>query len=218
MRMVSAGSIGEADRMGLPEMKRFAFACMLVLGMASSKLASAACVEHENLAQSFKMLSADGRTEMRVRSVTAALKEVETIINGKPVTKMVYRDGLFPLTSVHERGTTTYDYPTEVSGFPLKIGQRLTYTYIARTPGQQDLLTVAEMAVVAEDKIDIGECSYPVVLIERTNRYAQANRPSTSSVVLGYFSPTLMVPLRTRTRFSNGQQQDFIVSRIEPHP
>jgi hypothetical protein len=169
----------------------------------------AACPQ--SAADGFTMATSDGTTRMKVTSGGGRAVAVETT-RGDVVNTIEYDQGLFPLKSTHPKGVTLYEYTVPHEGFQFRVGETLRYGVIARTPGQADVLQISDMRVVGTDAVEIGGCRFDVFVIEKTNRSSSDSLPA--STVLAYFSEALKVPLRTRIRFSNGRQQDFIVSSI----
>jgi hypothetical protein len=157
------------------------------------------------------LVSTDGRTKLRISEASAKGVVIQTFVKGALQTTIDYHLGLFPLRSRHAKGTTIYEYARPYEHFAFRVGESINFAVLIKTPGQPDILNTINMHVAGQDRVQIGECTYPVFVIERSIRSTDER---SSGVVLAYFSEKLKLPLRTRIRFKDGRQQDFAFASI----
>ena len=190
-------------------------ACALValtcLGITRESVAQSRCPTGADLPAGIVLTGSDEQIRTSVRRIDATTVRVDTLRDGKIVTSMVYRSGLFPLASSHPGGLTTYGYEPAEPRLVLRAGERVAYRLTARTPGRPDDRSQSEMTVGGTQEVSIGPCTYRATVIERTNAYGNGR----SNIVLSLFSEELGLPILTRLRWSDGRQQDSVYSRIQ---
>ncbi|WP_227386739.1 hypothetical protein [Microvirga rosea] len=184
------------------------------LGIAVSLLIAGPCVaECPKVAEAgVTLTSADKHTQFKISQANERLVTIQRIEDGVLTSSTVYHEGLFPLLTRHLNGPTTFEYTTPYQQFRLKVGEEIRFAYVMRTPDHKETRLVSKMRVSGTDEVEIGGCRYSVFVLEKLN--LTSGKGANSSIVLAYFSEALRLPLRSRIRFNDGRQQDFIFSSI----
>jgi len=138
---------------------------------------------------------------------------VNTYSGGKRQDVIYYR-GLFPVSRFDDTARSINVPVSDLrSIFPLDLKSRRALTYAPSEPSRVGALISLEMSVTGQETLQLGSCTYPVLVVR--NRYMNAEGRVTSEHI-DLYSADLGFVLGKRYDERGGRQTTMMYQRIKP--
>lgn len=107
---------------------------------------------------------------------------------GRMLQEKTQHEGLFELDRLERGQRIVYKPKSDLSKlFPLRPKQKMDVVFETAEAGAQPYISSVKLAIVGTDKLSIGNCSYDVLRIERT----ETRRGQSGSTYVDWYAPEL---------------------------
>jgi hypothetical protein len=153
-------------------------------------------------------------TKAEVRQASEHFIHVVNTYPGGKRQDVIYYRGLFPISRFDDTARSINVPVSDLRTiFPLDAKARRTLTYAPSEPGKVGALISLEMTVTGQEDLQIGSCSYPVLIVR--NRFMNAEGRVTSEHI-DLYSTDLGFVLGKRYDERGGRQTTVLYQSIRP--
>lgn len=170
------------------------------------------CPTAETAKLGFALERQGTRAEVRLTS-GQFVHVVNTYPNGKRQ-DVIYYGGIFPISRFDDTARSINVPVSDLRAIlPLDAKARRALTYAPSEPGKVGALISVEMAVTGQEKLEIGGCSYSVLIVR--NKFMNGEGRVLSEHT-DLYSPELRFVLAKRYDEKGGRQTTVVYQSIKP--
>jgi hypothetical protein len=188
------------------------FTCLAGIPVLTLAATAQECPTAETAKAGFSLQRAGTSIEVRPAS-DLFVHVVNTYPNGKKQDVLYFRGLLVATRSDASTQSISFPLSDWRSIFPLDVGARRTLNYVPLEPAKAGRLTLLELSVTGRDKLQLGPCSYDVLVIR--NRFLGPDGKLQSEHA-DFYSPELGYVLAKRYDERGGRQTTMKYESIKP--